>query len=135
MIIDIDAHFEPGSDWLERYPELARRLPPLNPGALAVDAIVGDLLRGVPEAERPPFEELVPPGAAILYGKEKAQEAERRAEFEGRNQFQVANAAARVKWLDEQGIAQQHVICLSGIAYNLQVADAALRRDVIRACN
>ncbi|MEZ4217544.1 MAG: amidohydrolase family protein [Myxococcota bacterium] len=135
MIIDIDAHFEPGSDWLESYPELARRLPPLNPGALAVDAIVGDLLRGVPEAERPPFEELVPPGAAILYGKEKAQEAERRAEFEGRNQFQVANAAARVKWLDEQGIAQQHVICLSGIAYNLQVADAALRRDVIRACN
>lgn len=135
MIIDIDSHFEPGGEWLAAYPELARRLPTLNPGALAVDAIVGDLLRGVPESQRPPFEDLVPPGAAILYGKEKAQEAERRAEFEGKNQFQVANAAARVKWLDEQGIAQQHVICLSGIAYNLQVADAALRREIIRTCN
>ena len=27
MIIDIDSHFEPGSDWLEPYPDLARRLP------------------------------------------------------------------------------------------------------------
>ena len=47
-IIDIDAHFEPGEDWLAPYPQLAKRLPKLNPGLLAVDAIVGDLLRGVP---------------------------------------------------------------------------------------
>ncbi|MBY0400919.1 hypothetical protein K2X89_11530, partial [Myxococcota bacterium] len=90
-IIDIDSHFEPGSDWLLPYPDLARRLPSPDPGFLAVDAIVGDLLRGVPPEQRPPRHELMPPGAAILFGKEKADEKARRAEFEGKNQHQVAD--------------------------------------------
>jgi predicted TIM-barrel fold metal-dependent hydrolase len=134
-IIDVDSHFEPGDDWLEPYPELAKKLPKLNPGLLAVDAIVGDLLRNVPEAERPPLRELLPPGLLTLFGDEKKAEAERRKEFEGKSQFQVANAAARVKWLDQQGIAQQHVICLAGISYGLQIAERALRQEVIRSCN
>jgi uncharacterized protein len=134
-IIDIDAHFEPGDDWLEAFPQLATRLPKLNPGLLAVDAIVGDLLRGVPAAERPPMKDLYPPGMLTLFGEEKAGEKARRSEFEGKNQFQVANAAARVKWLDEQGIAQQHVICLAGISYNLQIQELALRQEIIAACN
>ena len=82
-IIDIDAHFEPGDDWLEPYPKLAKRLPKLNPGLLAVDAIVGDLLRGVPEEKRPPLAELMPPGLLTLFGAEKAGEFPRRAEFLG----------------------------------------------------
>lgn len=134
-IIDIDAHFEPGEDWLEAFPTLANRLPKLNPGLLAVDAIVGDLLRAVPEAERPPLRELMPPGLLTLFGSEKSGEKARRAEFEGKSQFQVANAAARVKWLEQQGIAQQHVICLAGISYNLQIADQSLRQEIIAACN
>ncbi|MBW2501285.1 MAG: amidohydrolase family protein [Deltaproteobacteria bacterium] len=134
-IIDVDAHFEPGNDWLDPYPELAARLPQLDPSLLAVDAIVGDLLRGVPESERPPLEDLRPPGLVTLYREEKAGEAKRRAEFEGKDQFQVANAKARLAWLDAQGIAIQNVICLSGIAYNLQIPDAALRQEVIRTCN
>ena len=135
MIIDIDSHFEPGTDWLEPYPELAKKLPPLDPRLLAIDGIVGDLLRGVPDTERPSVEELAPPGLFKLYDQEKEQERERRKEFEGKNQFQVANAAARVQWLDEQGIDQQHVICLSGIAYGVQVKDPALCREVVHACN
>jgi len=135
MIVDIDSHFEPGSDWLEPYPDLARRLPKLDPALLAVHTIVGDLLRDVPEAERPPLAELLPPGLLTLFGAEKAGEAARRAEFEGKNQFQVANAQARLRWLDEQGIAIQNVICLSGIAYTLFMEDAALRRETIAACN
>lgn len=135
VIIDIDSHFEPGADWLEPYPTLAKKLPPLDARLLAIDAIVGDLLRGVPEAERPPIDELQPPGLATLYAQEKRGEAERRQEFEGKDQFQVANAAARVRWLDEQGIDRQHVICLSGIAYGLQVEEQALRQEVVGACN
>lgn len=134
-IIDIDAHFEPGQDWLDPYPELRSRLPRLDPGRLAVDAIAGDMLRGVPKEQWPPFEELIPPGAATLFGKEKEGEKTRRAEFEGRNQFQVANAAARVRWLDEQGIAQQHVICLAGVSYNLFVDDLGLKQEIIATCN
>ena len=102
-IIDVDSHFEPGEDWLAPYPKLAAKLPKLNLGLLAIDAIVGDLLRGVPEAERPPVAELMPPGLLTLFGAEKGAEQTRRAEFEGKNQFQVANAAARLKWLDAQG--------------------------------
>ncbi len=134
-IIDIDSHFEPGDDWLAPFPELAKRLPKLNPGLLAVDAIAGDMLRGVPIEDRPPLRDLVPPGFQILFGQEKAGEKSRRAEFEGKNQFQVANAAARIKWLDEQGIAQQHVICLAGISYNLQIQELALRKEIIATCN
>jgi predicted TIM-barrel fold metal-dependent hydrolase len=134
-IIDVDAHFEPGSDWLAPYPQLAARLPKLDPALLAVDAIVGDLLRDVPEAQRPPLAELLPPGLLTLFGNEKLAEAERRREFEGKSQFQKANAQARVAWLDAQGIAVQHVICLSGFAYNLLTSDLALKREVLRACN
>ena len=135
MIIDVDSHFEPGSDWLDPYPELAARLPRLDPSLLAVDAIVGDLLRDVPAPARPPVDALLPPGLLALFGQEKAAEAERRAEFEGKNQFQVANAKARVEWLDKQGIAIQNVICLSGFAYNLFLPDVALRQEVLRTCN
>lgn len=134
-IIDVDSHFEPGDGWLEPYPELAARLPKLEPALLAVDAIVGDLLRDVPDERRPPLAELLPPGLLLLFGQEKAAEAERRKEFEGKNQFQVANAKARVAWLDAQGIALQHVICLAGFAYNLQISELALRQEVLRTCN
>jgi len=134
-VIDIDSHFEPGNDWLLPYPDLARRLPALDPGLLAVHAIVGDLLHDVPAAARPPMAELIPPGLAMLYGEEKAGEAARRAEFEGKSQFQVANAQARLAWMDAQGIHLQHVICLAGIAYGLQVSDLGLRQEAIQAAN
>jgi predicted TIM-barrel fold metal-dependent hydrolase len=135
VVIDVDSHFEPGSDWLAPYPKLAARLPKLDASLLAVDTIVGDLLRDVPAVERPPVSELLPPGLLTLFGDEKRAEAERRAEFEGKNQFQVANAKARVAWLDAQGIALQHVICLAGFAYNLALTELALRQDVLRTCN
>lgn len=134
-IIDVDSHFEPGGDWLRPYPELAAKLPKLDPALLAVDAIVGDLLRDVPPERRPPASELLPPGLLTLFGNEKLAEAERRREFEGRAQFQVANAKARVAWLDAQGIAIQNVICLSGFVYNLLLPDLALRREVLHTCN
>ena len=35
MIFDIDAHFEPGPEWLDPYPGLEARLPEPHPGASA----------------------------------------------------------------------------------------------------
>jgi predicted TIM-barrel fold metal-dependent hydrolase len=134
-IIDIDAHFEPGADWLVPYPKLAAKLPKLDPGLLAVHTIVGDLLHDVAPQQRPPLEELLPPGMLTLFGKEKSEEAERRAEFAGKSQFQVANAQARVRWLDAQGIAIQNVICLAGVAYVLFLDDLALRQETLATCN
>jgi len=137
MIIDIDSHFEPGSDWLEPYPALRARLPKLHPAVSAVEGVAGDLLRNVSDADRPSLNELTPPGMAILLGQEKADEADRRAEFEGKQQRQVADAHARVKWLDEQGIDVQNVICLEGFAYTimLEQSDRPLLRETLRACN
>src|SRR5262245_50283186 len=134
-IIDVDAHFEPGGDWLEPYPDLAARLPKLDPALLAVETIVGARRRDVPVEDRPPIAELLPPGLLTLFGDEKRAEAGRRKEFEGKSQFQVANAEARVRWLDQQGIAVQNAICLSGFAYTLFLPDLALRQEVLRSCN
>jgi predicted TIM-barrel fold metal-dependent hydrolase len=134
-IIDVDAHFEPGNDWLDPYPELAARLPALDPSLLAVDAIVGDLLRDVAPERRPPLAELLPPGLAMLFGAEKSAETERRREFAGKHQFQIANAKARVQWLDAQGIRLQNVICLSGFAYLLFINDLTLRQETLATCN
>jgi predicted TIM-barrel fold metal-dependent hydrolase len=137
MIIDIDSHFEPGPEWLDPFPGLKARLPVPHPAISAVDAIVGDLLRRVPESQWPPLDELAPPGMAILYNEEKAGEARRRAEFAGRNQREIADAAARVKWLDQQGIDVQNVICLAGLAYKATLERKApgLLQEVLHACN
>lgn len=134
-VFDVDSHFEPGPEWLDAYPDLKARLPKSDVARLAVDSIVGDLLRGVSESERPAHEELVPPGAAILFGQEKADEAARRAEFEGRNQRQVADAGARVAWLDAQGIDVQNVICLEGRGQCVGIEDAGLAHEVLGLCN
>src|SRR5262245_50685426 len=134
-VIDIDSHFEPGREWLDPYPGLAARLPKLDPALLAVHSIVGDLLRDVPQHERPPLEELLPPGLLTLFGQERIAEAERRAEFAGKEQFQVANAKARLAWIDAQGIRIQNVICLSGFAYVLFLDDLALRQETLATCN
>lgn len=135
LVIDIDAHFEPGGEWLEKYPDLAARLPALDGGALAVKVICGDLVASMPEELRPPMEDLTPPGLLTLFAEEKEGEKERRKEFEGKNQMEVANTKSRLKWMDEQGIDIQHVICLSGITYQTFIDDLALRQETVRTAN
>ncbi len=135
LIIDVDAHFEPGADWLDNYPDLARRLPALDGGALAVKVICGDLIASMPQDRRPPVSELTPPGLMTLFAQEKADEKHRRAEFEGKNQWEVANAKSRLKWMDSQGIDIQNVICLSGVTYVAFIDDVGLRQEVIRTAN
>jgi len=135
LIIDVDAHFEPGADWLSNAPDLAKRLPQLDAGALAVNTICGDLVRSIPAERRPSTAELSPPGLLTLFAQEKVGEKQRRAEFEGKNQMEVANAKARLQWIDSQGIDIQNVICLSGVTYQTFIDDLGLRQAVIRAAN
>jgi hypothetical protein len=124
--------FEPGADWLAPLPKLAAKLPGLDRACWQC-TIVGDL-RTTWRRSSGALEDLLPPGMLTLFGKESG-EAARRAEFAGKQQFQRANASARVKWLDGQGIAIQNVICLSGIAYNLLLPELLLRQEVLRTCN
>ena len=39
MIFDIDAHFEPGNDWLDPYPALRAKLPKFHPAITAVEGV------------------------------------------------------------------------------------------------
>lgn len=135
LVIDVDSHFEPGEDWLLPHPELAARLPAIDMKRIVTDSVVGELLREVPEDQRPPLEALAPPGVDVTFGTEKADEARRRAQFGARAQMPVANARARLAWLDEQGIDVQNVICLSGVGAAKRIGDAGLRRELVRACN
>jgi len=135
VVIDVDAHFEPGNDWLIPYPALAAKLPKIDMTHLVTDSIVGDLLRDAPEARRPPLESLMPPGVHILFGEEKSNEKRRREELGHWEQLPVANAAARLKWMDEQGIGIQNVICLSAMALTKGVSDIVLRQELVQTCN
>ena len=83
LVIDVDAHFEPGADWLSPYPDLAKRLPKLDPGALAVKVICGDLIDSMPADRRPPSAELTPPGLLTLFAQEKAEEKAKVSEPHG----------------------------------------------------
>jgi predicted TIM-barrel fold metal-dependent hydrolase len=135
VVIDVDAHFEPGDDWLLPYPKLAAKLPQVDMARVATDSVVGDLLRDVPETQRPPLESLMPPGVHLMFGREKADEKRRREELGQSQQLPVANAGARLKWMDAQGIDLQNVICLSAMAWTKAVEDLALRQELVQTCN
>ena len=135
LIIDVDAHFEPGEDWLAKLPDLAKRLPKLDSGELAIKVICGDLIDSMPAHLRPSAAELTPPGLLTLFAKEKAGEKDRRSEFEGKNQMEVANAKARLKWMDAQSIDYQNVICVSGVGYMAFSDDVGFRQEICRAGN
>lgn len=125
-VIDVDAHYEPGPAWLDSYPDLRARVPQVSP-AHRFAAVFDDLLRDVPEEDRPPLEAMLPPGLAVLAGDEKLEG------FEGAEMFPVTDAATRVAWLDEVGIDAQNVICLEGLSLSRLAED--VRREAISRCN
>lgn len=135
IVIDVDAHFEPGEDWMAQRPDLAKRLPRLDGGELAIKTICGDLIASMPEHLRPSKAELTPPGLLTLFAQEKADEKDRRSEFEGRNQMEVANAKGRLKWMNQQRIDYQNVICVSSVGYMQFSDDLGFRQEICRAGN
>lgn len=130
-IIDMDTHFEPGRAWLADHPTLAGRLPEHSTADATVAAIVGDLLAGVPEDERPPVEELLPPGIAAILGKEKADGYG----FAGSSMHTPVDVPARLAWLDHVGIDASNVLCMEGAGYARHLDDRELARQAIATCN
>ncbi len=132
MVIDIDTHFEPGPAWLDDYPSLRDRLPErFSVAEATVRAQVGDLLRQVPENERPRVEDLLPPGIAAILGQVKVDGYG----FEGSSMHTPGDAAERLAWMDRVGIDVANTICLEGADYGSRLADRALAQEVISACN
>lgn len=130
-IIDIDTHFEPGRGWLDGYPHLAARLPEYSVADSTLQAMVGDLLAGIPEEERPPRETLLPPRIAAILGKEKAEGYG----FDGSAMHTPADPSARLEWMDRVGIDVTNVLCLEGAGYARDLEDRPFAREVIGACN
>jgi uncharacterized protein len=131
QIIDIDTHFEPGRSWLDGHPRLAERLPEYSVADATVKAQVGDLLARVPEGERPPIEDLLPPGLAAILGQEKIDGYG----FEGSAMHTQTDAATRLAWMDRVGIDIANTICLEGASYARYLEDRDLAREAISACN
>lgn len=130
-IIDIDTHFEPGRAWLDEYPSLKARLPEYSTTVATVRAIAGDLVRFVPEDERPSDETLLPPGIKAILGLEKSEGYG----FEGSSMHTPADPVARLTWMDEVGIDATNVLCLEGAGYAKYLDDRDLAREAIGACN
>ena len=114
MIVDVDTHFEPGPAWLDDYPALSERLPErFSVAESTVRAQVGDLLRLVPEQQRPPIEQLVPPGIAAILGEAEVEGYG----FEGSAMHTPGDAGERLAWMDRVGIDIANTICLEGADY------------------
>jgi predicted TIM-barrel fold metal-dependent hydrolase len=132
VIVDIDTHFEPGPAWLDDYPALAERLPDrFSVAESTVRAQVGDLLASVPADERPPMEELLPPGIAAILG-EVAVEG---YGFDGSAMHTPGDAKERLEWMNRVGIDVANTICLEGADYASRLSDRVLARETISACN
>jgi uncharacterized protein len=130
VIIDVDAHGEPGPGWLDGSPLLAR-LPEQDRGETLLKFVAGDLLAGVPRAQWPTLEELIPPGIAAIDGRERVEGFA----YEGAEQRGVADPLKRIAWMDEIGIDRQNVICLEGLTFTRFLEDRHLAREVIAVCN
>jgi predicted TIM-barrel fold metal-dependent hydrolase len=130
-IIDFDTHFEPGRSWLDDYPAFAAQLPEYSVADSTVRAQVGDLLAGVAPEDRPPWEDLLPPGIAAILGQTKVAGYG----FEGSAMHTQTDAATRLAWMDRVGIDIANTICLEGASYARYLEDRDLARNVIGACN
>ena len=127
--------------WLDYFPDLAARLPGLLPdtdprfalGSAEMFAwfVSDDLLRGVPVEQRMPIDQLVNPAIDFLFTEEA-----RGLTFPGADQYApLDDPAARVAWLDGQGIAKQNLISGGGYTLARDIEDPGLSRDAVQAVN
>jgi predicted TIM-barrel fold metal-dependent hydrolase len=131
-VVDVDSHFEPGPVWLDDYPSLRERLPVFDTAEVTTKIVAGDILGNVPRDEWPSWEKLLPPGIAAIAGVEEKPDD---YGYEGSSMHGVADARARVEWLDANGIDLESVICLEGMLNARFLDDRALAREVIHSCN
>lgn len=140
-IVDVDAHVEPAPGWLDDFPDLAARLPEHLPdtdprfalGTAEMFAwfVSDDLLRGVPADERMPIDRIVNPAIEFLFTDDGHG-----LTFPGADQYApLTDPAARVAWLDEQGIEKQNLISGGGYTLARAIQDPGLGRDALTAVN
>jgi len=141
-VIDVDSHFEPAADWLDEFPQLKAQLPPKFPTGdprfeMATPEhfayfVSDDLLRGVPREKRMPIERIVTQGMRDKYDAHRGPEVG----YPGSDQHQeLRDTAARLRWMDEQGIAIENVISGTGYTLARAIEDPALAMATLEALN
>ena len=121
-VIDVDTHFEPGRGWLDDRPDLAARLPEYSVADATMRAQVGELLAFVPEDQRPPRADLLPPKLAAILGEIEVEGYG----FAGSAMHSPCDPDARLAWMDENGIDVANVLCLEGAGYARTLDDREL---------
>ena len=115
VVIDIDSHLYEPLNWYEqRFPDLAAKIPPLDPLSLLMTASFGDLLGCLPRNMLPtdPLQR-IPRTLRDMYRNADAAQRETlvRSAFERLQKLPGAHDAhERTAWLDAQGIDRQLVL-------------------------
>ncbi len=144
VVLDVDSHFEPEAAWSDEFPALKSRLPDRYPDhdprfrmatpEMFAWFVSDDLLRSVAPEERMPIERIVTDGMRALYDPGRGPEVG----YPGADQhleLTPATVAARVRWLDAQGIDIQNVISGTGYTLARAVSDPGLAMDALEALN
>ena len=143
-VIDIDAHFEPTEDWLDEFPTLRAKLPPrlptddprfpLSGGSPSMFAyfVSDDLLRAVPREKRMPIERIVTKGMRDKYDPNRGPEVG----YPGSDQhLPMVDLAARIDWMNEQGIDVQNIISGTGYTLVRAIKEPMLGMETLEAVN
>src|SRR3954454_18973371 len=142
VVIDVDAHLLPPVDWLDEFPALKAKLPerfPTDDPRFTMPSpemfayfVSDDLLRGVPRERRMPIERIVTPAMREKHDPNRGPEAG----YPGSDQhLPMLDTAARVRWLDEQGIDVQNVITGTGYTLARAITDPVLGMEALEAVN
>ncbi|MGW0658478.1 amidohydrolase family protein [Streptodolium elevatio] len=139
-VIDVDAHFEPARDWLAQFPKLRERLPaflpdddpefaPNTPEHFAYAAF--PLRQTAARERRIPVSDMTTPFMRAIFPDERP------ADFTigGHSQWQEVDPAARVRLLDQQGIAVQNILSGLGMVYMSLIRDTELGKLAVNSLN
>jgi predicted TIM-barrel fold metal-dependent hydrolase len=141
-VIDVDAHYEPASDWLDEFPALRAELPEVLPdddprfrmdsGEMFAFFVSDDLLRGVPREQRMPIDRLTTPAMTTMFDPDRPTGVG----YEGASQYQqMLDPTQRVAWMDSRGVAHQNVISGAGYTLARAVSDPDLGHRALEAVN
>ncbi|MGA4544187.1 amidohydrolase family protein [Uniformispora flossi] len=139
-VIDVDAHFEPARNWLDQFPRLRDRLPgqlpddepEFAPNTAEHFAYAAFPLRHVAaRGTRIPMRDMTTPFMHAIFPEDRP------AGFNlgGHSQWQEVDAAARVRLLDEQGIAVQNIMSGLGMVYMSLIRDPELGKLAVGSLN
>jgi predicted TIM-barrel fold metal-dependent hydrolase len=147
MIVDVDAHFEPGLDWADERPDLKEalsgRFPESDPRYLILQpsdvevkleqlgvGLCGHVQRNLPAQMRMDYRKV-----ATEHHERREIGAYDEHVYEGAEQDQVLQPAKRLEWLNKVGIDVQNLVNVLGMKLMQKVENVGLGHAAIKHLN